>query len=78
MVTVRCLVAPELKLLAEAFWHLALSGIVSRSSAIIAATCAMNGVDGRGLIWASDIYAFSVKQIFLLQILILTSQFRNP
>ena len=84
MVTVQCLVAPELKLLVEALWHLALSEILKRNSATIAAICAMNGADGRSLIWENVICAFSVKQTFLLpilcltQTLILTSPSRNP
>ena len=76
MVTVQCLIAPELKLLAEALWHLAFSEIVRRSSVIISAIYATNGADGRGFMLAGGTYAFSAKQNFLLQILSIRS--RNP
>ena len=68
-------------LLIEALRFVALPETVNRGSATISATCvATSGVDGLGLTWASVIYAFSVKQIFLLLIptQILTNQRRNP
>ena len=76
MVTVQCLIAPELQLLAEALWHLAFLEIVRQSSAIISAICARTGADGRGLTWVGGTYAFNAKQIFLLQVLSIRS--RNP
>ena len=66
MVTVLCLVAPELRPLVEALWCLVSSEIVKQNSAISSVNCVMNGADGRSRMLENVICALSVQQTFLV------------